>query len=387
MAPAISHHYVPQWYQRKFLPAEGGEFFVLDKTPATSVQCADGRVRPIGARTILRRGTHKLFQRAGLYSVALRGVPEDAIERFLFGKIDNDGARASALFCSWPRSMGFGPPRGEFPDGYGNPGHRMMDLLTFMNAQKVRTPKGIDQIRHSLARAGKIAAGNNAVMAYLMARRQLNCTVWAEGVWEIFSAKESKTKFLLADDPVTQYNCDCYPASDPCRYPWDPNAFWRGTRVIYPLSADQLLVISHVEHVDDPSRQKARRDRRNARSYDEAVVSYADIINERKVATVNWILKTRAVKYVASVTEDDLYPEKIVGNPRWCDIDSIFYPKYPSFRTKSEIMVKYNDGSILHTNAFGERDIVPGWFVRQQEAKQKAEEAAKDSTKPADATD
>jgi hypothetical protein len=32
-------------------------------------------------------------------------------------------------------------------------------------------------------------------------------------------------------------------------------------------------------------------------------------------------------------------------------------------------MVKYKDGSLMHSNAFGERDRVPGWFVKQQEAK------------------
>jgi hypothetical protein len=262
----------------------------------------------------------------------------------------------------------------------------MMDLLMFMNAQKARTPKGLAQIKYDLARKGHIGASNAILMAYFAQRRQLNCTVWAEGMWEIFSAKNASIKLILSDDPVVLYNCDCYPESEPCRYPHDPDAFWRGTRVIYPLSPDSVLVISHVEHADDPSRQKARRNRTNARSHDETIISYTHIINDRElndeqIATINYLIKTRSVKYIASINKDHLFPEKIIGQPRWCEIDKFFYTKFPSFRNKTEIMVGYKDGTQLHANAFGERTVVPGWFVRQQEKKREAEEAAKKAKK------
>jgi len=178
MIESDNHHYVPRWYQRQFLPPEGGEFFVLDKSPAKAVQCADGMIRKINnVREIRRRGTEKLFQQRGLYSAALLGVAEDEFERFLFGRIDDTGARASALFRAWPLSTGFGPPQGDIPEHYGHPSHRMMDLLVFMNAQKARTPKGLAQIKHSLARAGQIGASNAVVMSHFQLRRQLNCTV------------------------------------------------------------------------------------------------------------------------------------------------------------------------------------------------------------------
>lgn len=378
MTISEDHHYVPEWYQRQFLPQtspHSGEFFVLDKSPATSKLCPDGLVRTIRTpRHVFTRGPHKLFQLKGLYSVALRGVREDAIERFLFGRLDNMGARACQLFNSWPVSTGFGPPQGEISEQYGHPCQRMMDLLVFMNAQKARTPKGIAQIKHFLAKSGQLGVSNNVIIAYFQQQRQLNCTVWAEGMWEIFSANTSDAKFLLSDDPVMIYNCDCYPASAACQYPHDPDPFWRGSRVIYPLSPNHLLVISHVEHVDDPSRAKARRPRRNARSHDDVILHYGDIINNRElscedVSKVNYLLKVRAAKYIASPKKDDLYPENSVGQPTWCELDKIFYPKYRSFRSKTTMMVGYEDGSVLHSNAFGERDTVPGWFVRQQERK------------------
>ena len=98
----------------------------------------------------------------------------------------------------------------------------------------------------------------------------------------MFSARNSNAKFLLSDEPVTIYNCDCYPASEVCRYPNDPDAFWRGSRVIHALSSESVLVITHVEHADELSRTKARRNRRNARAYDEVLLSFTDIVNNRE---------------------------------------------------------------------------------------------------------
>ena len=36
------------------------------------------------------------------------------------------------------------------------------------------------------------------------------------------------------------------------------------------------------------------------------------------------------------------------------------------------MMIGYKDGSLMHSNAFGERDYVPGWFVKEQEAKRRS---------------
>ena len=95
----------------------------------------------------------------------------------------------------------------------------MQDLLLFMNAQRERTPRGIAQIKTFPTKQGRIGPNNNLIMANFQRRKQLNCTVWAEGMWEMFSAKNCQTKFLLSDDPVTLYNCDCYPASPACTFP------------------------------------------------------------------------------------------------------------------------------------------------------------------------
>lgn len=370
------HHYVPLWYQRRFLPTEGGEFSVFDKNPVTGLFCPDGVVRSQKPREVFRHGPRKLFRQEGFYSVALRGVPDDAIERLIYGPIDNSGARANHLFNSWPESHGIlgAEVAAQIPMRFGHPSERMADLVEYLNAQKMRTPRGIDQIKAELARAGAIGAGKNLEMGLLMSRRQGNCTVWAECFWEIFSIEDGETRFLLSDDPVVLYNMDCYPGSPNCRYPNDPHPFWRGTRVIHPLSQNRLLVLSHIEHVDEPSRKKACRNRIHARSHDQVMITYTDIQSDRKlssnaVATVNFVVKVRAIRYVASTNPDDLYPERIVRRPKWADIDALFHQPYPTHLSKSETYIKYKDDSILFTDAHGRRDFVPGWFVKQSEKK------------------
>jgi uncharacterized protein DUF4238 len=146
-------------------------------------------------------------------------------------------------------------------------------------------------------------------MALLVKRRAFNCTVWSECQWEIFSARNSEIEFLLSDDPVTLYNRDCYPASSVCTYPHDPDPFWKGTRVIHPLSPDNVLVLTHSEHTDNPSRLKARQNRRNARAYDQVILNYTSIVNEREfapdqVTCINHIIKSRAARYVASISRE-----------------------------------------------------------------------------------
>ena len=282
---SLDHHHVPVWYQRRFLPSGVGEFYVLNKEPDTHVLCPDGVTRRIQRpRFITRSGPFALFQREGLYSVALRGVQVDAIERFVFGPIDHMGARANAMLLAWPLSLGhYLPPGSHIPKEFGNPGHRMMDYLTYIDAQRIRTLRGINSLKNEFARQGLLGFNNNVIMAALLQRRQMNCTVWAEGYWEIFSARNSQTKLLLSDDPVTIYNCDCYPGSPACTYPHSPDPFWRGSRVIHPLSSESVLVISHKEHVDAPSRTHARRPRRNARSHDQVIFSYLDVVNQREL--------------------------------------------------------------------------------------------------------
>lgn len=357
---SVDHHYVPQWYQRNFLPNGKGEFFVFDKAPITKILCPDKKWRSIdNSRVIRRSGTQELFQREHLYALNLPFVSSDFLEKHLFGAIDDTGAIANRVLLNWPITIPM-PKGDEYPFEYGDPNDRLMELLEFINAQKMRTPRGLDNIKEKLTKAGAPKDDNNIAMAWFNENKSRLCTVWAEAHWEVFGIDEnSTTSFLLSDDPVTLYNMDSFPASAHCRYPNDPDPFWRGTRVLFPLSSKKLLVLSHKEHIDDPSRAKARKLRRNAREYDQTIfsftwVSHRKMLSTDEVTEVNRILKLRAVRFVAAYDHDILYPEKIKSERKWSDLDSLFQPEYPSSHTSSEVHFGFADGRSRAFNAFGE---------------------------------
>jgi hypothetical protein len=148
----LSHHYVPQWYQRRFLPGGKGELWVRDLNPAKFIDCADGVRRPIPKpRELFRSGPDKLFEIENLYAISQQGLSSDALERSLFGGIDSEGAIATQMFDLWPKTSGFGGARGAYPDAsFGHPSERMQELVMYLNAQKFRTPKGMDQVKNWL---------------------------------------------------------------------------------------------------------------------------------------------------------------------------------------------------------------------------------------------
>lgn len=69
-----------------------------------------------------------------------------------------------------------------------------------MGAQRFRTPKGLDLIKK---RAG---SDHNETLQAMMRLFQIHTTMWTEGVWEIARARQSLTKFIVTDAPVTFYN-------------------------------------------------------------------------------------------------------------------------------------------------------------------------------------
>jgi hypothetical protein len=159
------NHYVPVWYQKGFVSADPPRLYYLDVDP----QAAElGR----GGPPAIKKGAPKqCFWSHDLYTTLFFGAPNDEIERFLFGAIDNNGALAV-------RAVADGDPRAVHD--------RFQDFFSYIDAQKIRTPKGLDWIR---ARYGKIDQLN--LMNEMQALRQMHCTMWLEAVREVVSAEDS----------------------------------------------------------------------------------------------------------------------------------------------------------------------------------------------------
>jgi hypothetical protein len=366
-----NNHFVPVWYQKGFLAAGEGELFVFDKESSRPISLPDGTTKKVQRRSISRRGPYKFLRNFDLYTTRYLGQINDEIERRLFGQIDDRGARAVALFKNWPETKTW-DFYDKIPRSYGDPNLKLTALIEYVDAQKIRTPKGLAFLKFIAAKSGLIAQ-QNQLMTLMQNWRQFFCTLLAEGFWEIVGAHQSQTKFIFSDDPATVYNCDHYPASQMCQFPLDPHIFERGTRIIFPLDRDNCLLISHIEHSKEPKRSKARLHRRNARAYDRTIISFLDVHRSREltsveVATINYVIKRRAVRYTAAGSEGDLNPESQIGDPSWCNIDAIFqHDGFPRKLAGGEMMIKYEDESILSSNEYGEHSLVPGWFVRQRQ--------------------
>ena len=123
------NHYVPQWYQRRFTTDSKTPLFYLDLNPEPIVLPGGKRV----LRPTLQRSTPKYcFWGQDLYTTVFGSIQNDEVERFLFGAIDNDGANAV-------RAVVEGDLRRI---------HELFNrFFEYLDAQKLRTPKGLDWIR------------------------------------------------------------------------------------------------------------------------------------------------------------------------------------------------------------------------------------------------
>jgi hypothetical protein len=84
------NHYVPVWYQKRFIPSEARDkkLFYLDLKPE---KFTDARGVPHLRRSVRRWGPKHCFVEHDLYTVNLGHIESTQIERLFFGAIDLDG--------------------------------------------------------------------------------------------------------------------------------------------------------------------------------------------------------------------------------------------------------------------------------------------------------
>lgn len=223
-----NNHYVPEWYQRGFIQDGQSQLYYLDMMPPY-IGLPDGRIVPMKA--LHKRGPSGCFSEYDLYTRLIGKVVNDEIERFLFGRIDDSGSRAVQAFVNGDlHSIHFA----------------FQDFFEYLDAQKLRTPKGLDWIKSRYPSLDQLQ-----LMQEMQGLRRIHCTMWAEGVREIVSAEDSDIKFIVSDHPVTVYNATTSPRSMKCAYPEDPPIEWIGTITIFALDANTCLILTHLEYAKD----------------------------------------------------------------------------------------------------------------------------------------
>jgi len=232
----------------------------------------------------------------------------------------------------------------EGPESFHN-------LVLYMDAQRFRTPWGLDWVRKALR-----LTNHTRTLMLMQQIFQLNTTMWAEGIWEIVRARRSPTKFIITDDPFTFFNHRAFPRAMP--YPEDVGLELAGTRTIFRLSLDSCFIITHLQLTRDPW-MKPLALRPNARSYQNAVKSILDIqfgreLEEDEVLRVNLILKKRAARYVAAAQEEWLYPERRVSTG-WARLDDdwFLFPNLWKIPFTTKTIMGWNDRPPLALDAHG----------------------------------
>src|SRR5271169_245979 len=210
-----AHHYVPQWYQRRFLLLGQSRYHYLDMNPDTVVRDGISHRR----NDLLHWSPGRCFYKDDLYTLKFGPATTDVMEKFFFGVVDRLGMSAVTEMAEF---AGMGTLSNI--DAFRN-------LPPYMGAQHFRVPRGLDQIKKIYTREdvtpfaevyvstlrfrlppefyqmrkrqSELAHDDpNRVLSVLTGVFQAYSTMWMEGVWEIVRARKSKTKFIVTDNPV-----------------------------------------------------------------------------------------------------------------------------------------------------------------------------------------
>lgn len=282
-------------------------------------------------------GPKLAFYALDLYTTRFGKVLNDDVETFLFGPIDKTGADAVRAWIS------------------GNPNQihrRFQDFFNYMDAQKLRTPKGLDWILkryHGLPQM--------ELMVQMQALRQMHCTMWSECVREIVSAAKSSVKFLVSDHPVTAFHPKLDPTADECRYPDDPGVQLVSTQTIFVLDANHCLILTNLEYAEDPEAADHMARRTNARFRGESMARTNAMLRgreltEAEVLAINFVLLSRAKQFVAAGRSEWLYPEQHC-RLSWDEIAGILLPRDSLWGFGGDVYIGYADGSTAYRDKFG----------------------------------
>jgi hypothetical protein len=342
------NHYVPRWYQERFLPAEWKqrELFYLHKERRI-VRDRRGRDHPLPE--VERRALRNCFAQRDLYTLTFRGITSTEFERNFFGQIDHKGRKAVSFWTEFDHTS-------IDPESF-------LTILTYLSTQKLRSPKGLDWL------AARIRSHDPVVKLAAVARfRMLFNALWAECVWQIADAGDSETKFIVSDHPVTVYNLAYRPAHRECRGSGDPDIHLNGTQTIFPLSLERVLILTNRSWATNPygSPTKARPNPQYER---DAIFNFTDVqvgrrLDEREVREINLIIKSRAYHFVGAAEKDWLYPEQhLATKAKWSNLGDryLLFPDPRELHHGGDTIIGYGDGSTMARDAYGRTPLDPDY--------------------------
>lgn len=342
-----NNHYVPKWYQRKFIPKGKAQtdqkLYYLDLYPETS---KDSRGVVHIKKALDYTGVDQYLCQDDLYTINFPGYDLKVIEKVFFGEIDSNGKSAVTFFENYDHSM---------------IDNKMFNyFINYLTVQKLRTPKGLSWLSRKFNITNK-----EQLLLTMLSLQQLHASLWTECIWQIADASNSDTKFIISDHPVTVYNRTCGPKW--CQRNGDPQIELQGTHTLFPLSENKILILTHISWVKNPY-QSARNIRPNPTSFRSAIFNYMQIqINryllEEEVRQINFIIKNSAFRYIASGKEEWLYPEKFIQKSNWNTYGEgyLLMPDPRPIHVGGEILMGFQDGSVDAFDVYGRKPWDPNY--------------------------
>jgi hypothetical protein len=335
MSGSRDNHYVPIWYQEGFTESGRVGLAYLDLAPPVRT-LADGRTYTAKSR-FPNAAPARCFHQQDLYTTFFGPVVNVEIERLLFGKLDFKGSAAVRAFI--------GTDVGEW--------HRQFQaFFQYLDIQKIRTPKGLAWLRLHYPQLTQ-----NQLMTEMQGVRMMHCTLWTEGVREIVSAEDAGVKFIISDHPITICNHALPPEHELCVYPNEPQIALKASQTIYPLNRNFCLILTNLEYAKDPESVDPTSKRTFPKNFRTSMTRTDAFIRTRKltdaeVASINFILKSRANRYIAAGKEEWLYAEKLV-KPTWAELRYLLRPKDDLWQFGGEMFAKFESGEVYYQDQFG----------------------------------
>lgn len=351
MSGFTRNHYVPEWFQYRFIPPACKEkkFYYLDLKPETRVSKGHRYSRS----AMLRWGPPRCFCRDDLYTTVLGEWKSTKIEENFFGPVDDKGKHAVEYLANF-----------EHPSADRD---MFRAILRYMSIQKLRTPKGLASLAGITDTSGK-----NDLLIRMQELQQLFCAIWAECIWSIADASNSATKFILSDHPITVYNEGCFPASKFCRAHSDPEIWLSGTHTIFPLSSDKILILTNLSWVQDrygnPLKERPNPNPFRRAMFNVMKIQTGRMLSDEEVNEINFIIKRRAYRYIAAAERDWLYPEKQIPTNRWDRLGGgyLLMPDPRDVSFGDELIIGYRSGGSVMFDEYGRQPGQPRYNDKER---------------------
>ena len=328
------HHYVPVWYQRRFLKGNTS-FRALDLKPN---EYRDSLGRISIARSIHSRGPKKLFVESDLYTTFWPGGINTEIERFFFGRVD---ARA-------PESLDFW----QSYDLSGWSERALQDFLLTVSLQRLRTPRGLSRLARLLKEFDR-----NKLLIAVQEYQTIFCAHLTEAVWQIVRAPSQSGGFLLTDNPVTIYNEKLRPTVGGRL----PEMWHNGSHAIFPLSHSHALIWTNLSWVRNPyapaEKLRPNPDPLRTAWFDFREVQIGRELSVDEMHSINYILKYSSDRYIAAIDEESLFPERQFRFQGWKHLskDWMLMPDPRGVTFGGELVIGWKDGKSSAFDEYGRR--------------------------------